>query len=92
MDPLVPCVKMAGEDQPILLVRVHGEAVKISGKFEVNLSPLETHAKGENNINQLILEVVPASGTGELAGLAGEMSIKIEDGQHLYEFEYGLPN
>lgn len=42
--------------------------------------------------NELILEVVPASGTGELAGLTGEMSIVIEDGQHYYEFEYSLPS
>ena len=40
--------------------------------------------------NRLILEVVPDSGTGELSGLAGKMSIKIEDRQHYYEFEYEL--
>lgn len=130
--------------------------MKISGKFDVNLAPLEAYAKGENNINlgrmsidkvfhgeldasskgemlsamtavkgsagyvaieqvsgtlsgkqgsfvlqhfgtkqdgdnQLTLKVVPASGTGELAGLTGEMAIVIEDGQHFYEFDYGLP-
>jgi hypothetical protein len=41
--------------------------------------------------NRLILEVVPGSGVGELAGLAGKMAISIEDGQHFYEFEYKLP-
>jgi hypothetical protein len=41
--------------------------------------------KGEN---RLILEVVSDSGTDELVGLVGEMSINVEDGQHIYEFEY----
>ena len=35
--------------------------------------------------------VVPDSGTGQLAGLAGQMTIKITDGKHFYEFEYTLP-
>ncbi|MCF6262487.1 MAG: DUF3224 domain-containing protein [Xanthomonadales bacterium] len=40
--------------------------------------------------NQLTLEVIPNSGTGELTGLQGKMNISIDDGQHHYEFEYGL--
>lgn len=40
--------------------------------------------------NRLVLEVVPDSGTGELANLSGEMRINIEDGKHFYEFEYTL--
>lgn len=42
----------------------------------------------EPEAQRLTLEVVPDSGTGKLAGLAGQMAILIEDGQHLYEFEY----
>jgi hypothetical protein len=38
----------------------------------------------------LSVTVVPDSGTGELAGLAGKMTIKIADGKHSYEFEYTL--
>jgi Protein of unknown function (DUF3224) len=34
--------------------------------------------------------VVPGSGSGELAGIAGTMSIKIEAGKHYYIFEYTL--
>ena len=34
--------------------------------------------------------VVPDSGDGQLAGLAGKMTIKIADGKHSYEFEYTL--
>lgn len=32
--------------------------------------------------------VVPGSGTGELAGLSGSMTIQIEAGRHDYRFEY----
>jgi hypothetical protein len=39
---------------------------------------------------QLSVTVVPDSGTGELAGLAGQMTIKITDEKHFYEFEYTL--
>lgn len=39
---------------------------------------------------QLTITVVPDSGTGELAGIAGTMSIRIADGTHFYEFRYSL--
>lgn len=35
--------------------------------------------------------VVPGSGTGALAGIEGEMRIRIEDGGHFYELDYTLP-
>jgi hypothetical protein len=35
--------------------------------------------------------VVPGSGTGEFAGISGTFTIKIESGQHLYDFDYTLP-
>ena len=38
----------------------------------------------------LAVTVVPDSGTGELAGLAGTMAIEIVDGYHFYRFEYTL--
>jgi hypothetical protein len=40
---------------------------------------------------KLMVVVVPDSGTGELVGIAGGMSIEIKDGKHFYEFEYTLP-
>lgn len=39
----------------------------------------------------LTVTVVPDSGTGELAGLTGSMTIDIVEGQHLYDFTYTLP-
>ncbi len=40
---------------------------------------------------QLSITVVPDSGSGQLAGLAGKMGIEITDGKHFYDFEYTLP-
>ena len=44
----------------------------------------------DNGNDHLVLKVVPGSGTGGLVDLKGEMTIKIEDGQHFYEFEFEL--
>jgi hypothetical protein len=40
---------------------------------------------------QLNVTVVPDSGTDELAGIAGTMTILIADGKHSYDFAYTLP-
>jgi hypothetical protein len=41
---------------------------------------------------QLTITVVPDSGTGQLAGITGKMTINIAaGGQHSYDFEYTLP-
>ncbi len=39
---------------------------------------------------QLSVTVVPDSGTGELQGIAGRMTIRITGGKHFYEFEYSI--
>jgi hypothetical protein len=39
---------------------------------------------------QLSITVVPDSGTGELAGLAGKLAITVADGKHSYDLEYTL--
>ena len=39
---------------------------------------------------QLSVTVVPDSGTGQLVGLAGKMTINIAEGKHSYDFEYTL--
>ena len=38
----------------------------------------------------LIITVVPDSGTDQLVGLAGNMTINIVEGKHFYEFDYTL--
>lgn len=44
--------------------------------------------KGQQHLE---ITVVPDSGTDELKGLSGTMSIEIKDGKHFYIFEYILP-
>ncbi len=39
----------------------------------------------------MVITVVPESGTDELKGLSGRMTINIADGKHSYVFEYTLP-
>jgi hypothetical protein len=39
----------------------------------------------------LTIAVVPGSGTEQLAGISGKLSIEIKDGMHFYTFEYSLP-
>ena len=42
---------------------------------------------------QLEVDVVPDSGTGELQGIAGKLAINVTpDGKHIYDFEYTLPS
>jgi Protein of unknown function (DUF3224) len=40
---------------------------------------------------QLIVNVVPDSGTGDFAGIEGAMTIEIVDKNHFYRFDYELP-
>lgn len=69
----------------VALEQVIGSLSGKQGSFV--LQHFGTMSKGKD---RLILEVVPDSGSGELAGLVGKMTIKIEEGQHYYEFDYEL--
>jgi len=40
---------------------------------------------------KLSVQVVPGSGSGELAGISGTMTITIAAGKHSYTFDYTLP-
>ena len=39
----------------------------------------------------LSVTVVPDTGTGQLEGITGTVTIKIDQGKHSYEFDYTLP-
>jgi len=56
-----------------------------SGAFALQHNGTMTRGAGE-----LSVTVVPDSGTDQLEGLAGKMTIKIHDGKHFYDFEYTL--
>jgi hypothetical protein len=42
-------------------------------------------------VGRWLVEIVPDSGTDELAGLSGTVKIIQKDGKHYYEIEYALP-
>ncbi|MCW8832530.1 MAG: DUF3224 domain-containing protein, partial [Colwellia sp.] len=75
----------AGSAGYVAIELVTGELNGKKGSFA--LQHFGTMSNGEQN---LLLEVVPDSGVGELAALTGKMDITIEDGQHFYTFEYEL--
>lgn len=71
----------------VAIERVTGALHGRRGSFVLQHSSTMNRGAPKQNI-----AVVPDSGSGELAGLAGTMTINIADGgQHSYEFEYSLP-
>ena len=69
----------------VAMERVNGKLHGRNGTFALQHSGTMTRGAP-----QLIITVVPDSGTGELAGLSGKMTINIVDGKHFYEFDYTL--
>lgn len=64
-----------------VVATLHGR----KGTFALQHSATMTRGVGALNII-----VVPDSGTGELTGISGTMSIEIADGKHYYGFEYSI--
>ncbi|NNG44836.1 DUF3224 domain-containing protein [Pseudoalteromonas sp. NEC-BIFX-2020_002] len=69
----------------VAIEQVVGSLVGKQGSFV--LQHFGTMDKGQDS---LILNVVPDSGSNELAGLSGKMVIRIESGIHFYDFEFQL--
>ena len=69
----------------VAMERVTGTLNGHSGAFTLQHSGTMTRGS-----QQLSVTVVPDSGTGELVGLAGTMTIDIVDGKHFYIFDYTL--
>ena len=70
----------------VAIERVSGTLHGRSGTFVLQHNGTMTRGAPE-----LSITVVPDSGTSQLVGLAGKMTIKIVDGKHFYEFDYTLP-
>ncbi len=71
----------------VALERVTGKLAGRSGSFV-----LQHSATMDRGVPHLSITVVPDSGTDELTGLSGSMSIRIEEGgKHFYSFDYSLP-
>lgn len=69
----------------VAIERVSGTLQGRKGTFALQHSGTMTRGA-----QQLTITVVPDSGTGELTGLTGALTIKIVDGKHFYEFDYTL--
>jgi Protein of unknown function (DUF3224) len=79
-----------GGDQPsggyVALERFTGTLDGRTGSFIMQhsgtMSPKGMHME---------VQVTPGSGTGELTGIEGRLTIRIEGKQHFYDFDYTLP-
>jgi len=74
-----------GSGAYVAIERVSGTLKGRSGTFTLQHSGVMT-----GGAPQLTVTVVPDSGTGQLTGIAGKMTIKITEGKHYYDFEYTL--
>lgn len=69
----------------VALERVNAKLDGHSGSFVLQ----HNGSMGSGKL-QLSISVVPGSGSGDLTGIAGSMTIKIEAGKHSYDFAYTL--
>jgi len=77
-----------GSGAYVAIEKVSGTLKGRTGTFVLQHSGTMT-----NKAPQLAITVVPDSGTGQLKGIAGKMTITIAaGGKHSYDFEYTLPN
>lgn len=83
---LAAMTEVQGSAGYVAMERVSGTLGGRKGTFVLQHSG--TMNRGEP---QLSITVVPDSGTGQLVGLSGKMSINIAEGKHSYDFEYTLP-
>ena len=70
----------------VAIERVSGTLKGRKGSFV-----LQHNGKMTRGTPQLTVTVAPDSGTDQLAGLTGTMTIEIAGGKHSYVFEYTLP-
>jgi hypothetical protein len=69
----------------VAIERVTGSLGGRKGSFA-----LQHYGIMKRGVPELILTVIPDSGTDELDGLDGKMRIIIASGAHSYEFEYSI--
>jgi hypothetical protein len=66
---------------------------QVSGTLQGRKGTFALHHTGvmTRRVPNLAITVVPDSGTDELTGITGTMTIKIDNVKHFYEFDYTLP-
>lgn len=77
----------AGSGAYVLIERVEGRLEGREGSFSlVHRGVMDAGAQS------LSITIVPGSGAGGLAGIAGEFRLDIVEGVHNYALEYALPS
>jgi hypothetical protein len=84
---LAAMTEVKGSAGYVAMERVDGTLQGRKGTFA-----LQHSGSMNRGVPQLSVTVVPDSGTGQLVGLAGKMTIIITEGKHSYEFDYTLPD
>jgi hypothetical protein len=70
----------------VAIERVTGKLHGRAGSFV-----LQHFGTMERDAEHLSITIVPDSGTGELTGVSGQMTIHRSGGEHSYDFEYSVP-
>ncbi len=70
----------------VAIERVTGTLAERAGSFV-----LQHSGTMDRGAQHLVLTVVPDSGTDQLTGLSGSMTITIAEGKHSYVLEFRLP-
>lgn len=70
----------------VALERIEGTLAGRQGSFVVTHKAFQSPSE-----KNLLVEIVPGTGTGELAGISGSIAIEIRDGKHHYSLRYALP-
>lgn len=82
---LAAMTSVQGSAGYVAIEKVRGKLGGREGTFL--LQHIGTMTRGDG---KLTVSVIPDSGTGQLVGLTGTMSIKITDRKHQYHFEYSI--
>ena len=75
-----------GSASYVAIEQITGELLGRAGSFVV-------HHTGtmSGGVDRLSIAIVPDSGTEQLTGIAGELTLQVVDGVHRYELLYSLP-
>jgi hypothetical protein len=83
---LATMTEVKGSAGYVAMERVSGTLKGRTGSFS-----LQHSGTMNRGVPELIITVVPDSGTGQLVGISGKLKINIVEGKHFYEFDYTLP-
>lgn len=70
----------------VAMERITGKLAGRSGSF----TAMQLGSMSSNTSPQMTMQIVPGSGTGDLNGLFGTMTIAVVDGKHTYTLHYGF--